>query len=461
MKKENNNIYDKLDDLKAPINKAKNWEELYHRDGFPKQKKNRRFFIWFFFGVSIFVLLTILVINFFNSESLPVNPEINSPSIAVETESSTASKPETTNSNSNKIVQANKNKIEKVNSTTKSIPKISQTSIRPPTSTRVEIYDNENKYSNTKLFHQDKPSEKITNLNELGTSTLTRKDKRDNQLTFSNPIDKNQINVRPPTPLRKNLAKQTTFLSYLPLTNKISKEDNRILSFDTSILLTKSAISPSPKKWAFETGIGLGISNHAIINDPAWEGQTFQNEHTEALISYAADLRIFRKFNHNFRLAIGLKYENHQRKFSYQDESIQYVKQPSTSPYQYLESTTITTYNYYHKHHIIDLASIFIKDFTWNRTTAYLGIGGGINLLSSFSGKGIDTTLSEVEIQNAADYRSSLGWHFLYEVGFTQQFNHHSYFQISLSGKSRKNLNTRGSHRISPLNVRVGVGKNF
>jgi len=432
MKKENKNIYDRLDNLKAPINKAQSWNELYDRDGFPKQKKKRRFFIWFFFGVSILVLLTILMINSNQPESLPVDPGKNSPAIAVESE----------------------------NSKTKSSPKIGQTSILPQTSIRIEHYDKENNFSNSKLFHQDKSSEKSTSLNDLKNSSEIIKDISPKQLGSSNPNVENQIREKNSTSL-KNLAKQTTFLPYLPLINKISKKDNTILSLDTAIILTQYAILIPPKKWAFETGFGVGISNHSITNDPQWEGQSFQNEHTKSLISYAVDVRIFRKFNNNFRLGLGLRYSNHRRAFSYEGRQTELIKQTVPNPYHYLESTTITTYNFYHKHHSVDLESIFIKDFTWNRSTAYLGFGGGINLLSRFSGRGIDATQANVDVQNAADYRTNLGWQFLYELGFTQQFKYHSYFHASLAGKFRQDLNTRGSHRITPIYFRVGIGKNF
>lgn len=464
MKKENKSIYDKLNGLKAPINKDQSWNELYHRDGFPKKEKKRRQFLWIFFGLGSLLLVTSLVIKYNFSEPLPTKSdlpksvkaerEVLATNPATRKDQKYSKTTESKNTDKEIISNENNKQLAITSELKENLSKNKTTQIKNTVVSNDEQINHAQKntiYKASKqiIIHENNFHKTPSILDQTTENLLMQsvvidsiKTSQQNDLRLATPLINDQISFAPLMNLK------------LFNVNKPSRPSFR--DYDSTMVSSKIA-----RKWTIEIGFGIGTGQHKIVLDSLSEDQTFQNNHTNSLASYMLDLRTTREINRNMRIAVGLRYTGNRRFFSLEDNTTTYTRQDRPDPYHYLKSTVTTVYKFYHLHHHLDLEALLMRDFRWKKTSAHVGIGLAMNTFYRFKAQGINADLLELDLEKAGNYKNNIGLHYLYEVGLSRQINHQYFINVSLSGKSGQDLNEGANHRVTPVFCRLGIGKRF
>ena len=466
MKKNNKFIYRKLNDLKAPIDKSQTWNAIYNRDGFPKHEKKRRFIFWYFFVFGILLLLGGLVFsNYYNEKQVAEKGDSRSNVIIKQNQKTTAPINKETDEEviDNEISKSDGSQNEaspKIISTKNTKNVVSNFGAKLQTDLLKETFGLKRQYNNlslSKTFQKNSISQ-VKGLQNVSNFAFNDSEEIADKVSL---VNKDEIIIQNLEKARaeKYINRQYQLLPILTLGGLFYlNEDKKYFHKEEPIKIVSSI---ARKSWAIEIAAGIGAGMHNITEDSLWRDQSFINDNTESIASYMFSLRVSKKIKNNWRLAMGLRYANNRRLFSYTNSITQYARLAMPMPHFYTESTDLTTYTFYRQHQTLDVESLLIRDFNWKRTTVYTGIGVDANAIYNFNGEVINSNREEFDLNTAADYKDNLGWGFLYEIGISQQFKQSYYISASLSGKWRYDLNNRNTHSVAPLYFRLGFGNSF
>lgn len=491
MSRKKKSIYDKLDGLKAPIDRQAIWEGIKDHESFPTPQAKRGSSFWSFIGIGLLMFIggLFLFSNFHLNSKTPTASKLASSSepnkqVAIKTpkpskttigESDLVFKHKAAkHSDNNSLATAKKHtvaiaqqyapstkttnkKLESTQATmAKSREKGANNSLEPklssratntvvePTATSSSIQTTAIAISNTPITHKNEQLlssyDQVTDKNTKKTNSQTHTNNTD-QLAFSNKHEYSKHAVE----TLDLIAPKLSYNRELPAALATQK--------DQAIKLFKQRV------WRINIDQGVGYARHNVtaVNNAGQEHPSFQEQYTKSLASYLLNVRVYRLIKEDWEVGLGLSYANNRRRFLYTHIDTVYYQQ---STYQYSRSINETTYTYYHSHQMMDVEAVLFRHFHWKKIRAYAGLGLAFNAAYQLKANGIDVDadndLELINLNEWGSYKNSLGMQYLCELGVSKPLSSRLSLNAAVLFKSTQKLNQIQTHKLQQSYLKLG-----
>ena len=248
---------------------------------------------------------------------------------------------------------------------------------------------------------------------------------------------------------------------------KVSEIENRgasMLQTDITLPSPKiiEVVSSKTDNWSLGIGLGLGYShisrtiNDVEIND--WTKTLLDN--IKSVQSYHIDLFLQRKVYKKWSLRLGIDYSRYHDRLDFVNSEITYKKNRISNDSPLFTSENITTsYKLFHKYEFINLGLSVSNSFNWRSWIIAPSIGIVYNQNFSQNGFTLDEYFNLISVNKTYQYVQSIPLRYQTGVSFQKKIDKSMSIDFNLNYRSSATITgSDNSFRMTASRLSAGIG---